>query len=213
MTMAMGPTAPEPATEGKDLAGGYFILKIANATDEHHMKMHVSAFTQDTGAGTLLYNTPPAGLFSDADPGVTSHGLASVLAGIYTPDWSLSLYALFQMQSGQPTEIWPLPVWAPVVGTATQSPSIVVARAGQATFSTRDTAGKPFRLVALGSANWGPYAPSVAADNASGGNAEKIVHYLAANGAIRSHAGNKPLAPMKITYCLNNRLRREYKQR
>lgn len=211
MSMAMGPTAPEPATEGKDLSGGFFILRYANNQDSHKMRVHVAPFTNSSG--TLLYSTPPSGLFSDADPTVTAAGLIALLQPFYTADWTFSLDSLWQMVSGQPQEVFPIPSIAAQVGTGVQLAGTVYSRASQITLTTRDTAGSPFKLVLLGSCQWAPYPPGVLVDNANGTIMQKLVHYLANNGAIRSHAGNKPLAPFRNVLTLNNRLRREYHQR
>lgn len=211
MSMAMGPTAPEPSTEGKDLSGGFFRLRISDGSHTHKMRVHVAPFA--LSSGSYLYGTPPSGLFSDAGPDVTAAGLMTLLQPFYLPAYSIGFDALFAMVSGQPVEQYPIPSVAAVSGTAVATSGLVQAPAGQQSFNTRDTAGNPFKLIILSPANWTPSAPFLVNDNAGGNGLEKLVHYLAQNGAIRSHAGNKPLAPMNLVSCLNNRLRREYHQR
>lgn len=209
--MTMGPTAPEPASEGKDLSGGFIELRYSNAQDSHKLRVHVSPFTNSSGS--LLYVTPPSGLFSDAGPDVTAGLLIATLQQFFTSDWTIALDSIWQMLSGQPQQVFPTPVVASAAGTGTALTDRVYSRAGQFTFNTRDTSGAPFRLCLLGSWEWAPYGRQVFAANNAGTREEKLVYFLTNNGAIRSHAGNKPLAPMTRTCALNNRLRRAYHQR
>jgi hypothetical protein len=208
--MAQGPTAPEDLTSGKDLAGGFIELVLSNTLYRHRCRLHVAPFT--SGTGGLGYVTPPAGLFSDADPTVTASALMALIQPLYTTDWSIRLNRLVQMVNGQPQEVLPVPSVAGVAGSAS-TPTNIYAPAGQITLATRDTQGKPFRFVLLGSPFWQPIGRGQVNDNASGTSSEKLVHFFANNGAVRSHAGNKPIAPMWQTWALNNRLRREYHQR
>lgn len=208
MTMAHGPTSPEPATEGKDLSGGFFVLRISGSGYTHKSKLHVASFSYS--GGSYVYDTPPAGLFSDAGPDVTAGEYMALLAPLFLTGWTIAFESLWRMVSGEPQQQFPTPVVASVSGTATQAAGVQYTPAGQMTLTSRDTAGKPFRVTALGLSSWAPLAPSTIADNGSGNAWEKLVHFLVNDGAVRSHAGNKPLAPMKQQWALNRRLRREY---
>lgn len=205
----MGPTSPEPATEGKDLSGGFFVLKISNGSYTHRCRLHVAPYT--SSGGSLLYVTPPSGLFSDAGPDVTAGGLMPLLQVYYSSDWTIGLDSLWQMVSGEPAQIFPTPTVASVAGTGVQTAGLLWTPESQMTLTTRDDHGHPFRFVLLSRANWAAYGPSQVTDAAGGTADQRLVHYLAQNGAVRSHAGNKLLAPMKAQFTINRRLRRAYR--
>lgn len=206
--MSMGPTPPEPSTEGKDLSGGFIQLRISNGTYRHKCKVHVAPFT--VSSGSLLYNTPPSGLFSDAGPDVTASGLIPLLQVYYSSDWTISLESIWQMVSGEPQQVFPTPVVASAAGTGVQTAGLQWTPESQMTLTTRDDHGHPFRFVLLSRANWAAYGPATV-QAVSGGTADqKLVNFLASNGAIRSHAGNKVLAPMTALFTINRRLRRAY---
>jgi hypothetical protein len=200
--------APPP-----DASGGYILIKYANATDSHKMRVHVAPFLLNgwTGAvqGGASVDYPYTGTQgSGTEPTIaaTFAALVAELKASYNNAWTFSLDSLYQVVNGEPTLVPVPPNPTPVVGSGPTATGIID-RYTEQILNFRTNSGHRARLVmiALGGAS--------TLGAAMIPNTNPIVGYLTgAVTAIRAHDGSTLLAPAHATYAQNRRLRRHFAQ-
>jgi hypothetical protein len=217
---------PVPAAPA-DLSGGFLSIKYTNGGDTHHQRVHVLPFSTTrfiVGGGTPSVSVDdgnhdyayqpdrPAG--QEAGISDTFAAWCAVIKGYYHSDWTLSLDALYQVAGNVATEIFPLPVVTPVVGTSPNADAALQARAGELIFNARTRLGNRARVMLVGQNAVGyGLAPSITSGSSGGTSAldQAVVAYLVgAATAIVGHDGQKMQSPMKVTNVINRRLRRRY---
>ena len=198
-------TIPTPPP---DNSGGFLILQYTNGTRLHKMRVHLIPFIPGGGA-SVPYVTPPGTEHSIND---TFFALASLMAPYFTSAWSISGAALYQMVSGVPTEVFPVPTSGAVVGTAAGSDATGEVPAGEMIFNFKSTLGNRAKLIIIGSSQWAANAPAIVTTTTGGAARDQaMVAYLTGvNTAIVAHDGSKFTGNAHLTYPLNKRLRKHY---
>ncbi len=199
------PSIPTPPA---DLSGGFLILQYTNGTRLHKMRVHLAPFNPGGGT-TVPYVTPTTGEHSIND---TFFALATLLAPYFPNTWSISGAALYQMVSGSPVEVFPVPTSGAVVGTSAGAEASGEAPAAEMIFNFKTELGNRARLVIIGSNAWAPNSPAIITTS-SGGTAhdQALVAYLTGtNTEIVGHDGTKFSGNAHLTYPFNRRLRKHY---
>lgn len=215
------PTIPTPPA---DLSGGFMIIQADNGTDRHKHRIHVLAFDTasfvvggvagvgDDGNHNYAYTgSRPAG--SELGINDTFAAYTALIKPLYNAVWTLSLVALYQMQAGEPVEIWPTPTPASVVGTSPDGPPTGPERAVEVIYNMRTNAGRKGKVIAIGgSASFILYAPVIVTPTTGGSaNDRALMAYLSgANTAIVGHDNQKFQGRAHQTWTVNRRLRRHY---
>lgn len=187
-----------------DKAGGYFIIKYANGTNVHRMRVHVLAFNDDA---TGSYIAPPGG--GEASVNATFTALAGFLAPKMNNGFTMSLDAYFHVDAvtGAATETFAPSPPATVAGTNGGAATI---NEMYECMSMRTTAGKPVKFFVFQSVSAAPGAPVSVVPNVAGTTNQKLVAYLqAATTAILGHDGHKPNGNAKAVDGYNRKLRRK----
>lgn len=200
------PPAPEYATEGQDLSGGFMIITATNGQYTHRHKLHLWPF--DPSTLNYAANFPgPAGSGFDTTPTATASAYMPLLALCYPTGYTLSMSRLVHLSNN---------VFSDVTFTA---PSTVAGAGGtaavsnppdcQTTLSFKDTARNRARIVILHDQHWYPKPPEIY--DGSGTSAYgQIVKMITTQSHVVSEKGLPLVAPATAHYALNRRLRRHY---
>lgn len=193
-------TVPTPPP---DNSGGYFIIKVTNGSVTHRMRFHVLPFNADA---TGTYVTPPAG--GDASVQATAAAMIAAFKPEWRNTWTLSADAIYQnVPPGPPIEYFGWTPPTPQVGTSAGSSDPPVE--SFVSFNYKTAGGHRARVFELTPTNWS-YNPAYS-QAATGGNADKAVVVAAMTATttgVVGHDNTRLLAPAKVTYGVNKKLRR-----
>jgi hypothetical protein len=203
---------PIPAPPG-DNAHARLRIKYSNGVHSHRMNVHL--------AGAIL---SPSGTFNDynyvggAPAGSTETsvigtftGLVYAIKGLYTAGWLFTIDALYQVNSGVSTEMFPAPAPAAIQGAITGAETTIPE--GMIVFNFRTVGGHRARIECIESQEYINYIPGGQVQASIGGNAllAAVVAYMGGTDtAVVGHDGThaQPLAHVTTPY--NRRLRRHY---
>lgn len=203
---------PIPSPPG-DNAHARLRIKYSNGVHNHRMNVHL--------AGAIL---TPSGAFNDysyvggAPAGSTETsvigsftGLVYAIKGLFTAEWYFSVDALYQVNSGVSTEVFPAPAPAPLPGAITGAETTVPE--GEIIFNFRTVGGHHARIVLIESQEWINYIPGGQIQAATGGNpllAAVVAYMGGTDTAVVGHDGTHVTPLAHITTPYNRRLRKHY---
>lgn len=190
--------APPP-----DASGGYFVMLMASATQNHRLRFHVAPFLAD--AAGLAYS--PAGPITEAGVTATFTALAGALAGQVTTDRTMTMESAWRNVGGVISQV-PFVAPAPVAGTlavAAQNAEVFQC------FNFKTVTGGRARFFIMGpNVNDPPVSAPELINAASAASSKKaIMTYMSSVGTgIRGHDGQVLQTVLRITHGMNRKVRR-----
>jgi hypothetical protein len=209
-----------------DLSGGFMTINYnATSTDVHRMRVHLAPFSLsqfvtgspetitsvDDGKHNFAYNPVLPGVGSENGVNDTFQAFCNLLRPFYPTLTSFSLLNLYQMQSGQPVEIFPTPAPTPIAGSSGAAAPVGQPRAGEIIYNFRTVGGHKARLILIGPASdWSDATPYTVTPTSGGDAAQQaLIAYLSGGATgIVGHDGSKLNASAHVTQVVNRRLRR-----